>query len=201
MFQDCRRPAAAGPLQRRLDTVLFDVNGPSGRHGRPGRAAGPERGAGAVAADGPAHGGRMPAGWWPAPRGGPRDAGGDRFRRHLGLHLAPAPTGLRPGMAHRLPALRPVEPGPGPGLTSPRHPRRTRRPRRPGRVALRDRLERAGQMGAADRTESDRPRPRTHRRAPPPGPHRRRGRPPAEAAPAVIPKIRRGSRTYGLPAH
>lgn len=66
--------------------------------------------------------------------------GGDHLRGHLGLHLAAATASVRSGLAHRLPAFRPVEPGPGLGPTAPGRPRRARRPRRAGLVAVRDRL-------------------------------------------------------------
>lgn len=66
--------------------------------------------------------------------------GGDHLRGHLGLHLAAVAAGVRPGLAHGLPAFCPVEQGEGLGEAPPRHPGRTRRPRAAGLVAVRDRL-------------------------------------------------------------
>src|SRR5919199_585785 len=66
--------------------------------------------------------------------------GGDHLRSHLRMHLAAVAPGVRPGLADGLPALRPVEPGPGLGPAAPHPPGRARRQRRTGLVAVRHRL-------------------------------------------------------------
>lgn len=85
--------------------------------------------------------------------------GSDHLRGHLGLRLAAAAAGVRVGLAHRLPALRPVEPGQGVGQAPPGRPRRSRCAGRVGLVAVRDRFGQrpGGKKGAPDWTESDRP--------------------------------------------
>ncbi|GGX40018.1 hypothetical protein GCM10010353_64340 [Streptomyces chryseus] len=66
------------------------------------------------------------------PQGGGRRRAGDRealaaiiFVATSGCTWGAAPAGVRPGLAHDLPALCAVEPGPGVGETPPCRPRRT----------------------------------------------------------------------------
>ncbi|CAK7282787.1 hypothetical protein SGPA1_20762 [Streptomyces misionensis JCM 4497] len=68
-------------------------------------------------------GGGTRTGRRPTTSRGPRMSGGDRVRGHLRVLVAAVATGLRAGLAHGLPALRPLDPGPGLGSPAPRHPR------------------------------------------------------------------------------
>lgn len=70
------------------------------------------------------------------PQGGGRARAGDRevlaailFVATSGCTWRQLPPVFRPSLAHGLPALRAMEPGPRLGPAPPRHPRRTRRER------------------------------------------------------------------------
>src|SRR6478609_9655199 len=80
------------------------------------------------------------AGWWSAPVRGPRGAGGDRVRRHLGLYLGPTAALLRAVRAHRAPAVRGVDQGPGLGKALSAGTGRARCEGRAGLVAVCSRL-------------------------------------------------------------
>jgi transposase len=82
--------------------------------------------------------------------------GGDHLRGSPGLHLAAVAASVRASLPHRLPALRPVEPGPGVGQAPPGRPRHTRCAGRAGLVAVRDRF---GQRPGGKREPLTRPNP------------------------------------------
>ena len=77
---------------------------------------------GVVPAGGAADGGAASTGRGPSAGRRPGDAGGDHLRGFLGLHVAAVAAGVRAGLAHCLPAFRPVEPGEGVGKAAPGHP-------------------------------------------------------------------------------